>query len=75
MKDASLTTQTPQQLELLRQNPDLVRQRIQQSGMSADQVRARLRAEGYLPSPLDAFLGAAGSVAMRFPLLVPPPTS
>ena len=51
--------QTPQQLELLRQNPDLVRQRIQQSGMSADQVRAQLRAAGYSPSLLDSFLGDA----------------
>ncbi|MFN8570898.1 MAG: SLBB domain-containing protein [Gemmatimonadaceae bacterium] len=50
----------PQQAQrLLSSRPDLVRQlrdRILQSGMTADQVRARLRAEGYPDTLLDAYL-------------------
>ena len=58
---------TPEQaLELLRTNPQLAaifRQRIQQSGLSPDQIRARLVAAGYPPNILDAYLpgGAGGS--------------
>ncbi|HVE80284.1 MAG TPA: SLBB domain-containing protein [Gemmatimonadaceae bacterium] len=51
---------TPAQaLELLRTRPDLQRmlqQRIRTSGLTPDQVRARLRAEGYPESLLDAYL-------------------
>ncbi len=50
----------PQQAQrLLNSRPDLARQlrdRILQSGMTADQVRARLRAEGYPDTLLDAYL-------------------
>jgi protein involved in polysaccharide export with SLBB domain len=49
--------------ELLRTRPDLVaqlRQRIATSGLTPDQVRARLRAEGYPENLLDAYL-AGGS--------------
>ncbi|MEO8226542.1 MAG: SLBB domain-containing protein [Gemmatimonadota bacterium] len=48
--------------ELLRSRPDLqdqLRRKIEQSGMTADQIRARLRAAGYPESELDEFL--AGS--------------
>src|SRR2546426_7768116 len=46
--------------EAVLQNPglvDLIRQRIQQSGLTADQVRARLAASGYATNLLDAYLG------------------
>ena len=45
---------------MLRSNPALIeqlRQRIQTSGLTPDQVRARLRAEGYPEDLLDAYLG------------------
>jgi polysaccharide export outer membrane protein len=50
---------------MLRSNPALIeqlRQRIMTSGLTPDQVRARLRAEGYPESLLDAYLpdGSAG---------------
>jgi len=53
-----------QQLQqMLTQNPDLVRQRLLQSGLTPDQIRARLRAAGYPENLLDAFLGGANSPA------------
>ena len=48
--------QTAQQLLALRSNPQLVRQRIQQSGLTPEQIRDRLRAAGYSASLLDPFL-------------------
>ena len=59
---------TPAQAQLLLQTrPDLVaqlRQKIVTSGMSADQIRARLRAEGYPETLLDPYLpGATASGA------------
>ena len=56
---------TPQQAQqLLQTRPDLInqlRQRIGTSGLTAEQVRARLRAEGYPENLLDAYLpGGAG---------------
>ena len=52
---------TPAQAqELLRTRPDLVaqlRQRLASSGLTPDQVRSRLRAEGYPEDLLDAYLG------------------
>jgi polysaccharide export outer membrane protein len=65
---------TPAQAQDLVQNrPELVaqlRQRIQASGLSADQLRARLRAAGYPESLLEQVMGGAavGGVA-------PPPDS
>ncbi len=51
---------SPQDAEaLLRANPDLaaqVRDRIQNSGLTPDQIRARLRAEGYPENILDSYL-------------------
>ena len=50
--------------QLLQTRPDLVeqlRQRIMQSGLTADQVRARLKAEGYPENLLDAYLPGSGA--------------
>src|SRR5438132_14371930 len=58
---------TPEQaLELLRTNPqlaDIFRQRIQQSGLTPDQIRARLVAASYPANMLDAYLGGGGDTA------------
>lgn len=51
---------------MLRTNPALVqqlRQRIMTSGLTPDQVRARLRAEGYPENLLDAYLGTGDAAA------------
>lgn len=56
--------QTPEQVL---QNPALLRElrsRIMSSGLTPDQVRARLRAEGYPENLLDAYLGAGESGEM-----------
>jgi protein involved in polysaccharide export with SLBB domain len=65
---------SPQEAEtLLRANPDLaaqVRAKLQGSGLTPDQVRARLRAEGYPEHLLDQYLqpgGAMDSVAAPSP--------
>ncbi len=61
----TLAAQRPspeQAQELLRTRPDLVeqlRQRMTQSGLSPEQIRARLRAEGYPETLLDAYLPGA----------------
>jgi polysaccharide biosynthesis/export protein len=64
---APLAAQNPTPAEaqqMLQNNPALLqqlRQRIMTSGLTPDQVRARLRAEGYPESLLDAYLpGATG---------------
>jgi protein involved in polysaccharide export with SLBB domain len=51
-----------QQAQLLMQNPDMVnqlRQRLTTSGLTPEQVRARLTAEGYPANLLDAYLPGA----------------
>ncbi len=51
---------------MLQARPELsaqVRQQIMTSGMTPDQIRARLRAEGYPESFLDDYLGAASGAA------------
>jgi len=57
---------TPQEAEaLLRSRPDLaaqVRDRLRDSGLTPEQVRARLRAEGYPEHLLDSYLQPGGSV-------------
>jgi len=59
---APVTAQRPtsaQAQQMLQNNPALLqqlRQRIMTSGLTPDQVRARLRAEGYPESLLDAYL-------------------
>ncbi len=50
------TRLTPAQIEQLRRNPELIRERIAQSGLTPDQVRAQLRAAGYPENILDAYL-------------------
>lgn len=68
---ATLQAQRPtaeQAQQLLQSRPDLVRQlrdRIGASGLTPDQVRARLRAEGYPENLLDAYLsGSSDSTAV-----------
>src|SRR5688500_8458422 len=55
--------------DMLQSQPDLVRQlreRLQESGLTDDQVRARLRAAGYPESFLDQYLsGADTTLAVR----------
>lgn len=54
-------TPSPSQVQDILQNPQLaemIRQRLQQSGMTADQVRGRLRAAGYPDTLLNAYLGS-----------------
>lgn len=65
---SALIAQRPSSAEaevLLRTRPDLVaqlRQRIGTSGLTPDQIRARLRAEGYPETLLDAYLpGGSGA--------------
>ncbi|MFI5232827.1 MAG: hypothetical protein ACHQSE_09980, partial [Gemmatimonadales bacterium] len=60
------TLPTTQQAQQLLQNPDLVNQlrdRLLASGLTPDQIRARLTAEGYPANMLDAYLpgGMAGA--------------
>ena len=62
------TKPTPEQAQILLQTrPDLVaqlRQKMMTSGMTADQIRARLRAEGYPENLLDAYLpGSTGDAS------------
>src|SRR6266516_3442272 len=48
--------------QAIQQNPglaDVIRQRLSQSGMTPDQIRARLQAARYPPTLLDAYLGGA----------------
>src|SRR3954464_1489044 len=56
---------TTAQAQAMLQNPALLqqlRQRIMSSGLTPDQIRARLRAEGYPENLLDAYLpGATGA--------------
>jgi len=56
---------SPQEAEaLLKANPELaaqIRDRIQNSGMTPDQIRARLKAEGYPENLLDAYLGPSNA--------------
>ncbi|HUR91713.1 MAG TPA: SLBB domain-containing protein [Gemmatimonadaceae bacterium] len=56
---------------ILRTNPALLeqlRQRILSSGLTPDQVRARLKAEGYPENLLDAYLGSGDSPPASAPL-------
>ena len=68
----------------IEQNPglaDVLRQRIQQSGLTGEQIRARLQAGGYPANLLDVYLGAAaagqpapvpGAMSKRMSPLGPP---
>ena len=56
--------------QMLQNNPALLqqlRQRIMSSGLTPDQVRARLRAEGYPETLLDAYL-PPGTTHRRAPI-------
>ncbi len=56
--------------ELLESQPDLVRQlrdRLQQSGLTDDQIRARLRSAGYPENFLDQYLSGADTSLMVRP--------
>ncbi|HYL29968.1 MAG TPA: SLBB domain-containing protein [Gemmatimonadales bacterium] len=58
---------SPQEVQtLLETRPDLVaqlRQKIAESGLTPDQVRARLKAAGYPEDLLDAYIGGADTTA------------
>ncbi len=60
---------TPEQARALLQRPEIIqqlRQRLATSGLTRDQIRDRLRAEGYPEDLLDAYLpGATGTDATR----------
>jgi protein involved in polysaccharide export with SLBB domain len=56
---ASAQVSPQQAAELLKKNAALVRQRIQESGLSAEEIRARLTAAGYPATLLDPYLAAA----------------
>src|ERR1700730_19263723 len=64
---AAASAQNPsaaQAQQMLQNNPALLqqlRQRILTSGLTPEQVRARLKAEGYPENLLDAYLGGAGA--------------
>ena len=53
---APVKAQTAQQLQAFRNNPELIRRQLQQSGLTPDQIRERLLRAGYSPSVLDQFL-------------------
>src|SRR5260370_31291832 len=55
---------TPAQVQQALQQPgsaDLLRSRIQASGLTAEQIRSRLAASGYSAGLLDAYLGSGAS--------------
>jgi polysaccharide export outer membrane protein len=61
---------TPDQARAAMQNPELVRQlrqKLQQSGLTPDQVRSRLRAAGYPDALLDDFLTGADTTRVVRP--------
>lgn len=64
---AAQTRPTPEQARALLGRPEVVqqlRQRLATSGLSREQIRARLRAEGYPENLLDAYLpGSVGDAA------------
>ena len=56
-KPASAQIPSPTQVQqLIRQNSGLIRQRIQQYGLTQDQIRQRLQAAGLSPNLLDQFM-------------------
>jgi len=56
-RPAGMTDQQIQQQIQARGLGDLLRQRIQQSGLTPDQIRARLRSAGYSENLIDAYIG------------------
>ena len=53
---------TPGQLQQALGNPEVIRQRLLESGLSPDQIRSRLRASGYPENLLDPYL-SSGAVS------------
>ncbi|GBD32965.1 Polysialic acid transport protein KpsD [bacterium HR33] len=51
--------------QFIQQNPELVRQRIQASGLTPDQIRARLEAAGYSRTLLDPFIAGGPETALQ----------
>lgn len=70
---AALTAQQPTQAQIERAiatrpgASSTIRQRIQSSGLTPDQIRQRLRAAGYSEALLDDYLGAASGTSDRAP--------
>src|SRR5436190_21421687 len=67
-KSASAQQPTPAQIQQALQQPglaDVLRQRIQASGLTPDQIRSRLQASGYPSTLLDAYLGGAQAGQMQ----------
>ncbi len=61
---------SPAQAQQLLQNPAVVeqlRQRLATSGLTPDQIRARLRAMGYPENMLDAYIGGASGDSLGTP--------
>jgi protein involved in polysaccharide export with SLBB domain len=54
-----------QALQLMRTRPDLVRQRLRESGLTPEQVRQQLRSAGLSPSLLDPFLAEEDTVGAQ----------
>ncbi len=66
------------QVQQLLQQPglgELLRQRIQQSGLTADQIRAQLQAMGYSPNLIDQYLPQGISGGAGLGAAAPMPTS
>ncbi|MGE5802699.1 MAG: polysaccharide biosynthesis/export family protein, partial [Gemmatimonadota bacterium] len=64
---ATAQNPTPQQVQQALQQPgmaDQVRSRIAQSGLTPDQIRARLTASGYPSTLLDQYLGGGGGATV-----------
>src|ERR1700752_4598013 len=57
------TAQVPQALQQQPGLADMVRSRIAQSGLTPDQIRARLSASGYPSTLLDAYLSTNSAAA------------
>ena len=53
---AQLPTSVSEAEQLIRQNPELVRQQLRDSGLSQEEIRAQLVARGLPPEALDSFL-------------------
>lgn len=67
---AAQTTPTPQEAQRILQDPQALarlRQQIMSSGLTPDQVRARLREQGYPESMLDAYLSGGGTLSDSLP--------
>lgn len=62
---AGINAQQVQQLIQARGMGSLVAQRIRDSGMTPDQIRARLQSAGYSPDLLDSYMGSSADTTQR----------